>query len=133
MRYEITGKIIDIPELQSGEGKNGTWRRQEFAIQIDDREYTKEVAFTIWGDKIDDFHIALDQQVAVVFDVSSRNYNGKWYTTLKPLRIDPASADGAQSADEGGGTRNSDQPNKADSPGEGDGKSQDSSDDDLPF
>ena len=46
---EIEGKLIKKLEPISGEGRNGTWKKQNFVIETFDN-YPKKVCFTVWGD-----------------------------------------------------------------------------------
>ena len=34
---EIQGKIIDILPIQTGQGKNGTWRSQDYVLETADQ------------------------------------------------------------------------------------------------
>lgn len=102
---ELQGKIIAILPLQSGQGKNGEWKKQEFVIESGG-QYPKKVAFTNWGDKVQ--LPAEGTQVTVSFDAESREYNGKYYTELKVWKVagggaaaQPAPAVGG--ADDGSG------------------------------
>jgi len=88
---EIAGKIIQILPLQSGQGKNGEWRKQEFIIETSG-QYPKKVCFNLWGDKIDAAGLQLNELVTVSFDPESREYNGKWYTDLKAWRVSKSNA-----------------------------------------
>ena len=49
---DISGKIIQFLQVQSGQGKNGTWKKQEFILETGDN-YPKKVCIAVWGDKID--------------------------------------------------------------------------------
>lgn len=84
---EISGKIIAILPQTSGQGKNGTWRSQDYVLETGD-QYPKKVCFNLFNDKIDQFPIAIDDQVNVSFDIESREYNGRWYTTVRAWKID---------------------------------------------
>jgi hypothetical protein len=83
---DITGKIIKILPLQSGQGKNGEWRKQEFVIQTEG-PYPKNVCFTMWNSKIEQNPISENQTVKVSFDPESREFNGKFYTDLIAWRV----------------------------------------------
>jgi hypothetical protein len=84
---EIKGKIFQLLPEQSGEGKNGQWRKQDFVLETLE-SYPKKICISSWGDKIDQFSIKQDEVVTVHFDVESREYNGKWYTDVKAWRVD---------------------------------------------
>ena len=83
---QLTGKITKILPLQSGQGKKGEWKKQDFVIETNG-EYPKKVCFTAWGDKTN--HIPnIGTGVTVSFDPESREYNGKYYTDLKAWKIE---------------------------------------------
>ena len=83
---EISGKIIAVLPLQSGQGKNGLWRSQDYVLETAD-QYPKKVCFNLFNDKIDKFTIALDDTVTISFDIESREYNGRWYTSIRAWNV----------------------------------------------
>ena len=83
---ELKGKIVQILPVQSGQGKNGTWRKQEFVIEIPG-QYPKKVCFYAWGDTIDAFALKEGEEVTASIDIESREYNGKWYTNIKAWKV----------------------------------------------
>ena len=83
---EITGNLLHILPAQTGQGKNGTWKKQEFVIETTDM-YPKKVCLAVWGDKVDLSKFSPGQSVKANFDVESREYNGKWYTDLKAFGL----------------------------------------------
>ena len=93
---ELTGKIVEILDVVSGEGKNGTWKKQDYVVETVNSKYPKKVAFTVWGDKIDQFNIQKDADVIASIEIESREYNGKWYTNVQAwdVKIDDTSATG---------------------------------------
>ncbi len=111
---EITGKLLQLLPPQTGQGKNGTWKKQEFIIETGDT-YPKKVCLAIWGDKIDIGKVAIGSSVTVSFDAESREYNGRWYTDLKAYALKA-----------GGGSTPSKQPQEPD-------YSQMNDTEDLPF
>ncbi|MBN2766217.1 MAG: DUF3127 domain-containing protein [Paludibacteraceae bacterium] len=84
---EISGKIIAVLPLATGQGKNGMWRSQDYVLETTD-QYPKKVCFNLFNDKIDQFPMAIDDVVNVSFDVESREYNGRWYTSIRAWKID---------------------------------------------
>jgi len=83
---DISGKVIQLLPLQTGQGKNGTWKKQEFILETGDT-YPKKVCIAVWGDKIDMGSYKPGDEVEVSFDVESREYNGRWYTDVKAWKI----------------------------------------------
>lgn len=85
---DISGKIVSLLPLQTGQGKNGTWKKQEFILETGDT-YPKKVCIAVWGDKIDMGPVKPGVAVTVSFDVESREFNGRWYTDVKAWKIVP--------------------------------------------
>lgn len=83
---DISGKIIQFLPAQTGQGKNGTWKKQEFILETGDT-YPKKVCIAVWGDKIDIGSFKPGDSVNVSFDVESREYNGRWYTDVKAWKV----------------------------------------------
>lgn len=85
---DISGAIFKINSIQTGEGKNGTWQKQEFIIDTDD-QFSKKVCLQIWGDKTGILKSLKEgDKVNVSFNAESREFNGKWYTDLRAWKID---------------------------------------------
>jgi len=88
---EISGKIIAVLPIATGQGKNGTWRSQDYVLETAD-QYPKKVCFNLFNDKIDQFPLAIDDVVSMSFDVESREFNGRWYTTIRAWKVDKTAA-----------------------------------------
>ncbi len=88
---ELEGKIIQINPLQTGEGKNGTWKKQEFIVETQS-QYPKKVCITAWGDKIDQFNLKQDEDVKVSIELESREYNSRWYTDVRAWKVEKIGA-----------------------------------------
>ncbi|MBT3301980.1 MAG: DUF3127 domain-containing protein [Bacteroidetes bacterium] len=84
---ELKGKLIKLLELQSGEGKNGVWRKQEFIVETTG-QYPKKVCFSLWGDKAAQVGGKENADVTVFFDIESREYNNRWYTEAKAWKVE---------------------------------------------
>ena len=84
---DISGKVIQVLPLQTGQGKNGEWRKQDFVIEVPG-QYPKKVCIAVWGDKIDASSLKEGKDVTVSFDIESREFNGKWYTDVKAWKIE---------------------------------------------
>jgi hypothetical protein len=84
---EITGTIISLLPLQTGQGKNGNaWKKQEFILETA-AQYPKKVCISLWGDKVDQNRIQAGDRVIASIDVESREYNGRWYTDVRAWKI----------------------------------------------
>ena len=91
---EITGKITQVLEMQSGESANGSWQKQEFVLLEDKEQYPKTIAFEIWGDKIK--APSVGDKVNVSINIESREYNGKYYTNVKAWKVETLNAETTQ-------------------------------------
>jgi hypothetical protein len=123
---DISGKILQLLPAQTGSGKNGQWKKQEFILETGDT-YPKKVCIAVWGDKIDLASFKMGDAIDVSFDVESREYNGKWYTDVKAWKVVSASKQkesARPTANASATSSSSAVPNITDIP---------PSDDDLPF
>lgn len=84
---ELEGKIIQINPLQSGEGRNGTWKKQEFIVETKS-QFPKKVCVTVWGDKIDQFGLNENEDVTLSIELESREYNSRWYTDVRAWKVE---------------------------------------------
>jgi len=78
---ELT-KIFDVEEGTSKAGK--AWKKVNFVID-NGKQYNNEICFQIFGEeKVDKFikFRSVGDFVEVKFNVSSREYNGKYYHNL---------------------------------------------------
>lgn len=95
---ELSGKIVQILEKQQGEGKNGTWEKQEYILETTG-QYPKKVCFNIWGAKIAQFNIQNGEFINIGIDLESREYNGRWYTDVRAWKVErPGANQGGTSA-----------------------------------
>lgn len=87
MDLQIEGKVTQVLEEQSGTGKNGPWRKQEFILETQD-QYPKQVCIVQWNDKIDEFDVKEGEEITAFIDIQSREYKGNWYTDVKAWKIE---------------------------------------------
>jgi hypothetical protein len=84
---ELKGKVIQLLPLQSGMGKKGPWKKQEFIVETQS-QYPKKVCLSIWGDKVDQYNVAVGQFITASVELESREYNGRWYTEARAWKIE---------------------------------------------
>lgn len=101
MDLAITGTVTQILPEQSGEGKNGVWRKQEFILETEGK-FPKPVCVVMWGDNIDSFAVKKGERLTAHIDIQSREFNGRWYTDVKAWKVarDAEGAPPAQDPDE---------------------------------
>jgi hypothetical protein len=85
---QLTATLVQKLPLQSGAGKNGTWKKQEIIVETEG-QYPKKVCVSLWGDKAE-LPMEIGQKLKIDFDVESREYNGRWYTDVKAWKVEVA-------------------------------------------
>lgn len=88
---QLTARLIQMLPLQSGTGRNGEWKKQDIIVETDG-QYPKKICISIWGDKINESVLQINNLLDISFDVESREYNGRWYTDVKAWKVDLAGA-----------------------------------------
>ena len=73
---EVKGKVAQLLPLTTGMGKKGPWKKQEFILETQG-QYPKKICFSIWGEKVDQFNVAVGDLINVSVDLESREYNGQ--------------------------------------------------------
>ncbi|MDZ7658254.1 DUF3127 domain-containing protein [Fodinibius sp.] len=96
---KVKGKVAQVLEEQSGTGKNGKWRKQDFILETPGK-YPKKICITQWGDKIDQFNVQEGEEVTVYVDLQSREYKGNWYTDVKAWKVERGDSESQDNPDE---------------------------------
>ena len=98
---EIIGKIIQVLPVQEGVGKNGNpWKVQAYVLETQE-QYPRKVCFEIFGeDRIKNNPCNIDDLVTVSFDIESREFNGRWYTSIRAWRVQQGAVEAQQPAAE---------------------------------
>ncbi|NTS40124.1 DUF3127 domain-containing protein [Flavisolibacter sp. BT320] len=98
---QITAKLVQLLPLQTGNGKNGQWKKQDIIVETDG-QYPKKVCISIWGEKINESQLKIGNRLKIDFDVESREFNGRWYTDVKAwkLEVDGSAPAGAAANDD---------------------------------
>ena len=91
---EQKGTIASFGEIRSGTGKTGyVWQRQNIVIDYQVGEsYTEHLVVTADADvikEIDTLGLKPGDKVAVTAKVSSREWNGRWFTDVEVRKIVP--------------------------------------------
>lgn len=84
---EITGKLVSRTAIEEGQTPKGPWKKRTIVIDTLDR-YPQRIAFECWNDNVDVVETMCKNQVVTIdFDLSSREFNGRWYTQAKVYRF----------------------------------------------
>ncbi len=94
MALELEGRIARKLNVQTGTSARGSWSKQEFIFEYQEGNFPTQVCMNVWGDeKVRDLEkYQVGDKVKVAFNLSSREYNGRWYTDVRAWRIEPAAA-----------------------------------------
>ncbi len=91
---KVKGKITKVLDVESGTSKAGKdWKKLQFVVDTGD-QFNPEVCFQLFGDeKVENFNKdnKVGQEVEVSFNVSSREFNGKYYHNLDAWKVFKAS------------------------------------------
>lgn len=87
-------KLVEVLTPKSGRSQKGNdWVAQEFIAETIE-QYPKKICFQLFGEErvksLEDMHIG--DEIAVDFDIESREYNGKWFTQCNAWRLTHANA-----------------------------------------
>ena len=98
MSLSVKGRVSNILAIESGVSKAGKeWKKQGFIIDTGE-QYNPEICFSVFGeDKLQMVAgITVGEEVEVHFNLSSREFNGKYYHNIDAWRIEKGSAQAAQ-------------------------------------
>jgi len=97
MALELECKIVRKLNVQNGTSARGQWSKQEFIVEYQDGNFPNQVCMNVWGqDKVNDLgRFNVGDKVKVSFNLSSREFNGRWYNDVRAWRIEPVGAEGA--------------------------------------
>ena len=100
---KVTGTITKILEKVSGKKKDGSgeWCKQTFVLDNGEK-YSNIFAFEVFGDeKVENLtkYNKVNDTVEVEFNVSTNEYQGRYYTTLQAWKISKAK-DGLKNLEE---------------------------------
>ena len=86
---EITGRIIQVLPEVGGISKAGNeWKKQEYVLETHD-QYPKKICFQIFGaDRIAQAAIQAGEELIVSIDIESREYQGRWYTSINAWKVE---------------------------------------------
>ena len=92
---EIIGKAIAALPVKSGVSQRTgeQWQSREYVIETQE-QYPKRVCFEVFGtDKLKEFNIRNNDLIKVHFDITAREYNGKWYNSVRAWKVEHVNQD----------------------------------------
>lgn len=89
---EVEGKIIYVLPERSGTSKAGNpWKAKEYVLETKEN-YPKKIMFDFFGDRADQFPLNVGDEIRLSFDIESREYQGRWYTSIRGWKSEPLAA-----------------------------------------
>lgn len=90
MSLEITGRIIAALDKRTGvsNATGSAWSVQQYVIETHE-QYPKKMCFDVFGEeRIKQFAIQIGEEVAVSFDLDAREYQGRWYNSIRAWKVE---------------------------------------------
>jgi len=87
---ELTGKIIAVLPERGGISQRtvAEWKSQSYVLETQET-YPRKMCFDVFGaDKIAQFNINVGETLTVSFDIDAREYQGRWYNSIRAWKVD---------------------------------------------
>jgi hypothetical protein len=81
---EIQGKITHILPTREGNGTKGAYTVYNYVLETADK-FPKAIAFEVFNT---DHGLNIGDVITAQVDLSTREYNGKWYTSVKAYKVE---------------------------------------------
>lgn len=88
MEITLNGTIFAVMQPREGiaASTGNAWKVQEFVIEDD---HQKKCVFEVFGiDRLNEWNIAVGDIVTIRADVDAREYNGRWYNTIRAWHLE---------------------------------------------
>ena len=97
---EFTGRIIAVLQPKGGVSRAGNeWKAQEYVIEEIQGQYPRKMCFEVFGsDKIEQFNIQMGEELTVSFDIDARQWQDRWFNSIRAWKVDRAAATAQQPA-----------------------------------
>ena len=98
---EITGQIEHILQVETGTSKAGKdWSKGGVVLNTGD-EYNPNICVGLFGDKLELLKgLNVGDEIIASVNISSREYNGKWYTQCDGWKLTKTEGQPAVDAEE---------------------------------
>ena len=89
---EVKGKIIAVLPERTGTSKAGNhWIAREYVLETLEN-YPKKIHFDFFGERADQYPLNIGETITLSFDIESREYNGRWYTSIRGWKAEKGDA-----------------------------------------
>lgn len=95
---EVIGRIIvALPEVSGTSSRGNAWKKREYVLETFET-YPKKIFFDFFGERADQYPLNVGDTVKLSFDIESREYNGRWFTSIRGWRAEDADSAPAATA-----------------------------------
>lgn len=92
---EVKGKIIvALPEVSGTSQTGKAWKKREYVLETQD-SFPRKIHFDFFGERADQYPLNLGDDIVLSFDIESREYNGRWYTSIRGWKAEKANSGAA--------------------------------------
>ena len=94
---DVIGKAIAALPVKNGVSQRTgeQWQSREYVIETQE-QFPKKMCFEVFGtDKLKEFNIRNNDLIKVNFDITAREYNGKWYNSIRAWKVEHVNPDGS--------------------------------------
>lgn len=87
---ELIGKIIQVLPQESGVSKSSgkAWVKAAYVLETQE-QHPRKVKYDVLGEqRIKDCEVQVGDEVKVSIDIESREYNGRWYTSITAYKVE---------------------------------------------
>ena len=97
MALELECSIVRKLEVVNGTSARGPWSKQEFIVQYQDGNFPNQLVMNVWGqEKVNELaQYQVGDRIKASLTLSSREFNGRWYTDVRAWKIERAAAPAA--------------------------------------
>lgn len=87
---EVEGKVILSLGERKGVGKASgkEWKAREYVLETKET-YPRKIHFDFFGDRADQFPLNVGDEIRLSFDIESREYQGRWFTSIRAWKSEP--------------------------------------------
>ena len=131
----IVGKVIKILDARTGVSQRtgNEWYIREFVIETED-QYPVKLCIQVSGkDKWEQWNVQVGNKYDVSFNISSREWNEKWFTSVDAWKIVSMDSDNNNNAKQEKSQNTTREEPKQEQPKESNNEGQANNDNDLPF
>lgn len=96
---EVQGKIIiALPEVTGiAKATGNPWKKREYVLETHDN-FPKKIHFDFFGERADQYPLQVGDEIILSFDIESRDYQGRWYTSIRGWKAEKVGEGAPQTA-----------------------------------